>query len=262
MSLTITSLNSGSNGNCYYIGNRNEAVLVDAGISVRETEKRMSRLGLSPHLLKAIFVSHEHGDHITGVPGLSKKYRLPVYITKSTHEASRIPIEAELCRYFSAETPIRINAITVTPFVKAHDACDPHSFFIMDDHVNVGVFTDIGKVCDKTISHFRNCHAVFLEANYCEQMLENGRYPFHLKRRISGGNGHLSNRQALELFKKHRHAQLRYLILSHLSNNNNDPELVSKIFNEEKKSTRIVVASRFHEMPLITLSLNVQMALF
>ena len=100
MSLYITSLNSGSNGNCYYIGNENEAVLIDAGISCRETEKRMKRLGLDMGLVKAIFVSHEHSDHITGIPGLCKKFKLPVYITDSTLQAASIPVEKHLVQDF------------------------------------------------------------------------------------------------------------------------------------------------------------------
>src|SRR6186713_1408786 len=96
MPLYISSINSGSNGNCYYVGNSKEAVLIDAGISCRETERRMNRLGIQISSVKAIFVSHEHGDHITGVPAISKKYRIPVYITPSTHNSSNIPIEPEL----------------------------------------------------------------------------------------------------------------------------------------------------------------------
>src|ERR1044071_5468066 len=106
MSLNIASLNSGSNGNCYYIGNDKEAVLIDGGISCRETEKRMERLGLSMAKVKAIFISHEHTDHITGVAGISKKYNLPVYITKDTHKNSGIFINKKLIFSFHAEEPV------------------------------------------------------------------------------------------------------------------------------------------------------------
>ena len=204
MSLYITSLNSGSNGNCYYIGNENEAVLIDAGISCRETEKRMKRLGLDMGLVKAIFVSHEHSDHITGIPGLCKKFKLPVYITDSTLQAASIPVEKHLVQNFFPQRPVTIGDLMITAFSKCHDACDPHSFVVSDNSVKVGVFTDIGNACTDVIHHFNQCHSVFLEANYCEDMLANGSYPYYLKKRISGGNGHLSNRQALELFTRHR----------------------------------------------------------
>src|SRR3954469_1092284 len=121
MSLFIASLNSGSNGNCYYTGNGREAVLVDAGISCRETEKRMAKLGLSMEQVRAIFISHEHSDHISGLPVLAKKYRLPVYISHATLRNSGMTLPEELVRHFDA-APISIGELRVTAFEKLHDA--------------------------------------------------------------------------------------------------------------------------------------------
>jgi len=250
MSLFIASLNSGSNGNCYYIGNDREAVLIDAGISCRETEKRMKRLGLSMSNVRAIFVSHEHADHITGIPGLSKKYQLPVYITKNTLLSASIAVDKKLINSFNAVQPISIGGLSVTAFSKSHDAIDPHSLVVSGNDITIGIFTDIGFSCQQIIHHFSKCHAVFLEANYCEDMLSKGNYPYYLKNRISGDKGHLSNTQALELFLKHKGKHLTHLILSHLSKNNNSPELVSRIFNEKAGSIKIIVASRYEETPL------------
>jgi phosphoribosyl 1,2-cyclic phosphodiesterase len=250
MSLFITSLNSGSNGNCYYIGNGKEAVLIDAGISCRETEKRMDRLGLPMSAVKAIFVSHEHSDHITGVRVLSKKHQLPVYITAATLRSAGILTEKHLVKSFSAGKAVAIGELSVTAFTKSHDASDPHSFIVSGNNINIGVFTDIGNCCKEVIKYFRKCNAVFLEANYCEQMLMNGDYPYYLKQRISADNGHLSNTQALELFTKNKSAQLTHLILSHLSKNNNNPELVDRLFNQQAGSTKIIVASRYQETPV------------
>lgn len=248
MSLRIASLNSGSNGNCYYVGNNNEAVLIDAGISCRETEKRMQRLGLSMRNVKAVFISHEHDDHINGLEILAKKYALPVYITEATLNNCRFSIQKELVRSFCANERIRIGELTIKAFSKKHDACDPHSFIVQnDDDICIGIFTDIGAVCEQVIYHFKQCNAVFLEANYDDAMLAGGNYPWFLKRRISGGNGHLSNNAALELFCMHRSDKLSHLILSHLSKNNNAPELVEKIFMQHAGETKIVVASRYHE---------------
>jgi phosphoribosyl 1,2-cyclic phosphodiesterase len=247
MSLFITSLNSGSNGNCYYIGNHKEAVLIDAGISCRETEKRMNRIGLSFSKVKAIFVSHEHSDHITGIPGISKKYQIPVYFTEPTYSSSNIPVEENLLRYFQGGQSISIGSLNIKAFTKFHDACDPHSFMVTGNHVNIGIFTDIGHVCQSLVEHFHQCHAAFLEANYCEDMLANGSYPVYLKKRISGKHGHLSNIQALELFIKHRPAHFSHLILAHLSKNNNDPMLVERLFREKAGKTKISVASRYQE---------------
>ena len=250
MSLFITSLNSGSNGNCYYIGNTTEAVLIDAGISCRETERRMKRLGLSMESVKAIFVSHEHADHITGIRVLSKKYQLPVYITPNTLRSAGRILEKDLIKHFKAGESVVVGELIIKAFQKSHDAVDPHSFMISASGINIGVFTDIGSCCDHVISHFSQCHAAFLEANYCEEMLRDGNYPYILKKRISGDDGHLSNSQALELFTKFRSKQLTHLILSHLSKNNNKPELVEQIFNAQAGTTRIVVASRYEETPV------------
>jgi len=250
MALFITSLNSGSNGNCYYIGNDKEAVLIDAGISCRETERRMKRLGLDIKQVKAIIVSHEHSDHITGIPGLAKKYNLPIYITSHTQQSSNIPLAKESVRAFKAFDQIQIGSLTVNAFPKFHDAVDPHSFIIVYKGIKVGVFTDIGHSCKHVISHFKQCHAAFLEANYCEDMLEKGNYPYYLKQRISSDKGHLSNSQALELFNKYRGKQLSHLILSHLSKNNNSPDLVGKLFNEQAREVNIIVASRYAETPV------------
>jgi phosphoribosyl 1,2-cyclic phosphodiesterase len=250
MALFITSLNSGSNGNCYYIGNHTEAVLIDAGISCRETEKRMKRLGLSMSGVKAIFVSHEHADHISGIRVLSKKHQLPVYVTTATLRSSGFIVEKSLLRYFTADQPVIIDGLTVTAFPKFHDASDPHSFMVSFAGINVGVLTDIGNCCRQVTKYFKQCHAAFLEANYCEDMLMNGSYPYVLKKRISSDNGHLSNAQALELFTKHRGKQLSHLILSHLSKNNNKPELVDHLFRQQAGTTKIIVASRYEETPV------------
>lgn len=247
MAVYITSLNSGSNGNCYYIGNGKEAVLIDAGISCRETERRMQRLGLEMSVVKAIFVSHEHSDHITGISVLSKKYKLPVYITSSTMRSSRISVAPGLVLPFYAGTTISIGSLQVTGFKKFHDASDPHSFMVSDGGVNIGIITDIGHACKEVVNCFSQCHAVFLESNYCDTMLANSDYPYHLKKRISSDHGHLSNAAALELFLTYRGKQLSHLILSHLSKNNNKPELVNELFSAHAGETKIVVASRYEE---------------
>jgi phosphoribosyl 1,2-cyclic phosphodiesterase len=247
MSLFIASLNSGSNGNCYYVGNEHEAVLIDAGISCRETERRMLRLGLSMQKVKAIFVSHEHSDHINGIPVIAKKYRLPVYITPPTLQRGGLMLDSELVIAFGAFETVTIGGLHVSAFPKQHDASNPHSFLITCRDIKVGVFTDIGFVCENLIHHFSQCHAAFLEANYDDEMLDKGGYPYHLKRRIRGGHGHLSNKQALELFTAHKPSFMTHLLLSHLSKNNNDPQLVQDLFDNCADGVNIIVASRYVE---------------
>jgi len=250
MSLFITSLNSGSNGNCYYIGNDSEAVLVDAGISCRETEKRMARLGLTMNKVKAIFISHEHIDHIRGVTVLAKKYRLPVYITQATLTHGGLTLEEQLVMSFNPYEPVQVGDLSITAFPKHHDASEPHSFIVTGNTVTIGIFTDIGAPCEHVIHHFKQCHAAFLEANYDEQMLDKGRYPYYLKNRIRGGKGHLSNTQALEIFNTWRPPFMSLLLLAHLSRDNNNPTLVQELFDQHANGVQIVVASRFGETPV------------
>lgn len=247
MSLFITSLNSGSNGNCYYIANSTDAVLIDAGISCREIEKRMKRLGLSVAKVKAIFISHEHKDHISGLRVFAKKYNVPVYITAATLRNGRFKLDKKLIRSFKADDPVIVGEMIITAFSKYHDAIDPYSFVIDCKKVRVGVFTDIGAPCKQLIKHFKKCHAAFLETNYDEQMLEEGSYPYVLKNRIRSGLGHLSNKQALELFITHRPDFMSHLFLSHLSKNNNSPRLVEELFNQHAKGVKIIVTSRYEE---------------
>jgi len=250
--LFITSLNSGSNGNCYYVGNATEAILVDAGISCKETEIRMMRLGLSMGKVKAIFISHEHGDHIRGLKVMAKKYRIPVYITPSTMGNSKLNLPEELVHHFVSHETVQIGSLQITCFPKIHDAAEPHSFLVSCGEIKVGVFTDLGRVCDQLSLHFQQCHAAFLEANYDEELLQNGKYPYYLKTRISGGMGHLSNKQALELFINSRPDNLSHLLLSHLSKDNNDPEVVEYMFNQHAQKTMIIIASRHMETPIFT----------
>ncbi len=258
MSLFVASLNSGSNGNSYYVGNDKEAVLIDAGLSCREIEKRMRRLNLSLEKVKAVFISHEHDDHIRGVEVLSSRYQLPVYITPTTLKHGKLSLENTLTRAFKGHETISIGDLHVRCFPKTHDAADPHSFVVHSNTVRIGVITDIGFACENVIRHFAACHAAFLEANYDEEMLQKGSYPWPLKNRIRGGQGHISNRQALELFVQYRPAFMSHLFLSHLSKDNNRPELAQALFEAKSENTRIIVASRYEETEVYMISGNPQ----
>lgn len=246
MSLQIASLNSGSNGNCYFIGNEDEAILIDAGLSYKETLKRMEQLRLNPELLRAVFISHEHTDHISGLGQIQRKLNLPVYITEKTHFNTSVKLKKEITFSFNADIFVDIGGLRILPFSKHHDACDPHSFLVSGNGVNVGVITDVGHACNDVINCFKQCNVVFLETNYSDEMLDAGNYPEVLKRRIKSKRGHLSNSQALELFLRHKPRHLQLLILSHLSQHNNSPEQVLELFNQHAGNVKVVVASR-HE---------------
>lgn len=251
--LHIASLNSGSNGNCYYVGNSEEAILVDAGLSCRETEKRMQRLGLSMYKVKAIFISHEHSDHIKGLCNVAAKYNLPVYLTPGTLLGCRFNLRQDLIHYIAANRPIRIGNLHVTGFPKLHDAAEPVSFIVSCGLTRVGVFTDLGAACEQLTFYFKQCHAAFLETNYDDELLNKSAYPFFLKRRITGGRGHLSNKQALDLFLAHKPSYMSHLLLSHLSKDNNCPDLARNLFLKQAGETEIIVASRYEETQVYTI---------
>ena len=247
MTLQIASINSGSNGNCYYVANENEAVLIDVGISCRQIEKRMERIGLSMTKVKAVFISHEHIDHIRGIEGLVNKYPVPVYVTEATRRHGKMLFNTANAIHFHANVPIAVGDLTVTPFSKFHDAVDPHSFAVEGNGVKVSVITDVGSCCANVVRHFKTSHAAFLETNYDTRMLNEGRYPQMLKDRIRGGHGHISNEEALDLFLSHKPEYMSHLLLSHLSRDNNSPQLAYDLFAKHAGKTNVIVASRDKE---------------
>ena len=181
---------------------------------------------------------------------LFQKYQLPVYITAGTLHDGRLKLKENLILPFRAYEPVAIGNLSVTAFPKFHDASDPHSFIVASPTVKVGIFTDIGLPCEHVIRHFEQCHAAFLEANYDEQMLDTGKYPLFLKNRIRDGQGHLSNKQALQLFMDHKPPFMSHLFLSHLSKNNNSPKIVKSLFAPIAGPTAIIIAPRHKETPL------------
>ncbi|MBS1489882.1 MAG: MBL fold metallo-hydrolase [Bacteroidetes bacterium] len=250
MSLFTASLNSGSNGNCYYIGNHREAVLVDCGISNREVMRRLKRLALSIEKVKAIFLTHEHNDHVVGAAGVSHKHQIPVYISAGTRPHFDFGIDEKLIRIYEPEIEIKFDQLSVICSPKQHDALDAHNVMVTNGCVRVGVFTDLGKPCHHTIRYFKQCHAAFLESNYDEDMLERGWYSPALKDRVRGNYGHLSNKQALKLFVDHRPSFMSHLFLSHLSRHNNREEMVQSLFAPYAKEIKIIIASRKKETDL------------
>ncbi len=256
MALYVASLNSGSNGNCYYIGNQDEAVLVDVGISCREVEKRLKRLGLLPQRVKAVLITHEHGDHIHGAPAFAAKFNVPVYITTATLRAANLSLDDSRSIHFTAWQKIQVGKLEILPFPKIHDAIDPHSFIVSGGGVNIGIMTDIGRVCEHVSAQFNRCHAVFLESNYDVDMLERGAYPLALKNRIRNGSGHLSNEEAFDLLNQYRSPGLSHVFLSHLSRNNNSIERVQQTFDVLTEGLEIVVAPRDKETPVFFIDGN------
>jgi phosphoribosyl 1,2-cyclic phosphodiesterase len=243
--LTICAIASGSNGNCYYIGNSREAILVDAGISARQTIARMKMKNLDPLKVNAIFLSHEHSDHTCGARVLSKKLNIPVFLTSRTYKALYSQHRPLAPRFFAPGSELVVGPFHIYPFLKRHDAAEPCSFRIEYNGLQTGVFTDIGSPCENVIQHFGQCHFAFLETNYDEKMLWDGRYPWPLKRRIASEYGHLSNDQAFQLLVNNSGNQLRAVFLSHLSAENNTPDAALKRFESIGDKIRIHMTSRY-----------------
>ncbi|MBN2635422.1 MAG: MBL fold metallo-hydrolase [Prolixibacteraceae bacterium] len=243
--LEICAIASGSNGNCYYIGNDNDAILIDAGISNKMILARMLEKGLDPNKIKAVFISHEHTDHMRGARVLAKRLNIPVYLTPKTYYGAYKNTRPDQPRFFNPDDKITIGEFTVVTFLKNHDASEPCSFRIEYDGKNVGVFTDIGEPCENVTQNLAQCDALFLEANYDEKMLRDGNYPWFLKTRIASRNGHLSNRQTFELLKQYAGRNLKCVFLSHLSKENNTPEIAYNEIRPLENRFQIKLTSRY-----------------
>lgn len=242
--IEVCAIASGSNGNCYYVGNDTEAILIDAGISCRQVLMRMQEKKLDPGKIKGLFISHEHSDHMRGARVLEKKLNIPVFLTARTFNAAYRNLKPAWPKFFMPGEGVSIGAFTIHSFLKNHDASEPCSFRIEHQNLNVGVFTDIGEPCENVVSHLRLCDAVFLESNYDDDMLMKGSYPWYLKKRIASSTGHLSNIQARKLLQEYAGENLKYVFLSHLSAENNTPELAMNAFCDLTTHYEIKLTSR------------------
>jgi phosphoribosyl 1,2-cyclic phosphodiesterase len=222
--LCVCVLGSGSRGNSTYVSDGVTSILVDAGLSARETERRLASRGLSVADLSAILITHEHGDHVRGVARLARRHRLPVYLSPGTHGADGPFRNLPSPCFFSCGRPFLIHTLAIHPFSIPHDAGDPCGFTIGANGSRIGIATDLGQVTALVAEHLRGCRVLVLEANHDPQMLHDGPYPWFLKQRIRGRTGHLSNEDSGRLLTEIRGAGLAHVVLAHLSETNNTPE--------------------------------------
>lgn len=228
--MRLCSIASGSSGNCIYVGSDTTHLLVDAGISGKKTEAGLAALELSGNDISGILITHEHGDHIAGLGVLSRKYHIPIYGTLKTLEAIRSissmgKIEEELWHPIDREEPFRIQDITVDPMAISHDSVDPVAYRFFHNGKKVAVATDMGTYDDYTVECLQGMDALLLEANHDIRMLQVGPYPYYLKQRVLGNRGHLSNEMSGKLLKAILHDGMQTVLLGHLSQENNIPEL-------------------------------------
>jgi phosphoribosyl 1,2-cyclic phosphodiesterase len=223
--LSVCVLASGSKGNAVFVSDGSTSILLDAGLSGIEMERRLESRGLDPERIDAIVVSHEHSDHIQGVGVLSRRYRLPVHITRKTFQAAETVLgKIHMPVYFSCGNPFCIGSLAIHPFSISHDAADPAGFTISGNGARLGIATDLGIATAMVREHLKGCDLIVMEANHDSRMLTEGPYPWPLKQRVKSREGHLSNDDARALLSEVKQDRLKHVILAHLSEINNTHE--------------------------------------
>jgi phosphoribosyl 1,2-cyclic phosphodiesterase len=227
------SLASGSSGNCYYIGCEAYGILIDAGIAARTIKKRLKEVGIGMETIRAVFITHDHTDHIKSVSALGEQLHIPIYSTALVHEG----INRNHCiteklsssvRILEKGTVLQLGEFRIEAFEVPHDGSDNVGYCIQADGKVFSFLTDLGEITPTAAAFIRKANYLILEANYDEEMLRMGRYPQYLKERIDGPNGHLSNRATAGFLAEHITDTLRQVWLCHLSHDNNHPELACK----------------------------------
>jgi len=225
MGLSFTLLGSGSSGNSTLVSGGEAHILVDVGLSGRETARRLREYGLSPERISAIVVSHEHGDHCRGVAPLAKHLGVPVFITDGALQASEMRLDPRKRQRIESGVPFDVSGLLFTPFAVPHDSVDPIAFRIEKDGVKIAVVLDLGYITNLVVERLKGCDAIVLESNHDINMLRVGPYPWALKQRVMSRRGHLSNDVVAEYLGTRFDGKARHVILAHLSEKNNLPEL-------------------------------------
>ena len=227
--MRFVSIVSGSSGNCIYTGTENTHVLVDAGISNRRVEQNLKELGVKAQEIDGICLTHEHSDHMMGLPMFLKKHPVPVYGTEATLDVLKKYLPDPQLEVFlhpvRPDEAFAVGELTIRPFSISHDAVDPVAYRLSDGKSSVAVATDMGTYTPYITSHLQKLDALLLESNHDIRMLEMGPYPYYLKQRILSDRGHLCNESAGRLLSDILHDGLKHILLGHISQENNYPEL-------------------------------------
>lgn len=233
MAVSVSLLASGSRGNSAVVASSTTRILVDAGLSCREAFKRVRALGERPDQLSAILITHEHSDHVAGLQRIACKLNVPVFLTEPTHhtwnrnmrdEEGKTP-ELRKVEHFAAGRSFQVGDIAVTPFTIPHDAADPVGFTFRTEGVKIGFATDLGYMPLSVRDHLRGCDVLVMESNHDVEMLRSGPYPWSVKQRVMSRVGHLSNDALAEFFTNDYDGFASYVVLAHLSEQNNHPEI-------------------------------------
>lgn len=232
------SLSSGSCGNCSYLGNSRYGILIDAGLGPRVIKKRLAEYGVDLSSIMAVLITHDHYDHIKSAGYLGEKMHIPIYATREVHRGiANSPLIRHSLNgstvHVEKGMPFQIEEIRITPFHVPHDSIDNSGYFFEFDNQTLTLATDVGAITKEVAHYVSKANHLIIESNYDEELLENGRYPYHLKQRITSGTGHLSNRQTAEFLANSYTSNLRNIWLCHLSGDNNHPELAYKTVKEQ-----------------------------
>ncbi len=230
MAVSLTVLASGSRGNSTVLSGGRTRLLVDAGLSCRETLRRMRRAGEDPGALDGILISHEHSDHISGAAVLSRTLNLPVYVSEATYHSWSRHNENGLQRveFFAPGRRFQVGDIQVEPFTIPHDSADPVGFSFRAEGIKIGIVTDLGYVPASVADHVRGCDLLMVESNHDLEMLRGGPYPWQVKQRVMSRVGHLSNDALADFLVNDYDGSAAFLVLAHLSEQNNHPEIARR----------------------------------
>jgi phosphoribosyl 1,2-cyclic phosphodiesterase len=247
----VCVLASGSSGNSTLIATDRTRLLVDAGLSRRELCRRLSEAGQPPERIDAVIVSHEHSDHVAGLPVLARSLDIPVYVTRLTAPSLNWNGYEPKLESFQAGTRITIGDIEIDTFTIPHDAIDPIGFRFRAAGVTVGLVTDLGYIPESIKFHLRGADILILESNHDTEMLKVGPYPWSVKQRVMGRKGHLSNEVVCDYIRTELDTTISTLVLGHLSEHNNHPEIVrlgaTQALEGRALFTRLVIAD--HRQP-------------
>ena len=267
VAVSITVLASGSGGNCSVVSSSGTRLLIDAGLSCKGICKRLSVRDICPETLDAVLITHEHADHVTGLYVMAKKYALPIYMTEATHRAwtrqykdsNGEPVRAEKVEHFHSGHRFQIGDIEIMPFTIPHDAADPVGFTFKAEGVKLGYVTDLGYMPPNVKVHLRQCDGLLVESNHDLEMLRVGPYPWSVKQRVMSRVGHLSNDALAEFLSSDYDGGAAFLILAHLSESNNHPELARTAAERALSDrlslwqNRLVLASQSEPLETLTL---------
>jgi phosphoribosyl 1,2-cyclic phosphodiesterase len=252
--METSALASGSSGNSFYIGNSKtkNGILIDSGISSKRIVERLWDIGKKPEQIKAVFITHEHSDHIRGADVFARNFNIPLFATKKTCEKNFLCSEHDLINKIGNNSSIRIAGLEIEAFSKSHLGEDPVSYSITGNGKIVSVITDLGFCCNRVNSAVSDSDFLFLESNHDLNMLENGPYPAHLKAWVKSDHGHLSNFQASLCILEHGTRKLKAVVLSHLSKINNTPEIAVNTLArvlKERKDLKPKIGVSYREIP-------------